>query len=95
MPTNHLVVIHSLNGEHANFDPVDLAIAVGDSVTWRNDDAGVHTASSTIESPVFFDSGDIDVNGGEYTHTFSEPVESAPYECLYHQSMMKGTISVQ
>jgi plastocyanin len=95
MPTNHTIVIHSINGAHPNFDPVDLAIAVGDTVTWRNDDAGLHTASSTIESPVFFDSEDIDPNGGEYSFTFNEAVESAPYECLYHQSMMKGTIAVQ
>ncbi|HEY1082251.1 MAG TPA: plastocyanin/azurin family copper-binding protein [Prosthecobacter sp.] len=95
MPDNHVITIHSTDGSHPNFDPVDCVIAVGDKVTWRNEDGQLHTATSTGDSPVYFDSEDIAANGGEYSFTFETAAESCPYVCLYHQSMMAGTISVR
>jgi amicyanin len=71
------------------FSPPTLTIAVGDTVTWTNEDAVVHTATSTAGA---FDSGDL-AQGESYSLTFTAP-GTYMYLCTPHPSMT-GQIVVQ
>ena len=66
------------------FDPEDLTINVGDTVTWTNNDGMGHTATSTDE-PASFDSGNIDA-GATWSFTFTE-AGTYNYKCDYHIKM--------
>ena len=72
------------------FNPEDLTINVGDTVTWTNNDGMGHTATST-DGPASFDSGNI-ASGGTWSFTFTE-VGTYEYKCDYHSSMT-ATITV-
>jgi plastocyanin len=73
------------------FSPTTLTIKKGTTITWKNNDAYVHT--STSDSGVW-DSGDI-AGGGSRTTTFAT-AGTFPFHCTYHGSMgMTGTIIVQ
>ena len=71
------------------FDPGDLTVSVGDTITWTNDDDTDHTVTSDDDA---FDSGNV---GGDDTfeQTFDEAGEFA-YHCSIH-SQMSGTITVE
>ena len=71
------------------FSPATLTITAGDTVTWTNEDAVVHTATSTTGA---FDSGDLD-QGESFSFTFTTPGTYA-YLCTPHPSMT-GQIVVQ
>lgn len=71
------------------FSPSSLAVRIGDTVTWINEDATGHTVTSDsgseLASPSF--------NAGQmYSHTFTK-AGSYPYHCAFHPGM-KGTIIV-
>jgi plastocyanin len=71
------------------FDPGDLTVSVGDTVTWTNDDDTDHTVTADDDS---FDSDD--VAGGEtFEQTFDEAGDFS-YHCSIH-SQMTGTITVE
>ena len=72
------------------FDPDEITIYVGDTITWTNNDGMSHTATST-SGPTSFDSGNI-ASGGNWSFTFTE-AGSYEYECDYHSSMA-GVITV-
>jgi len=73
------------------FEPANVTINVGDTVTWTNNGDIVHTATSTEPSGAF-DSGL--VNPGEtFAHTFDAP-GTYQYICSVHPNMM-GTVVVQ
>jgi len=80
---------HAIEIADFAFAPATLTIAVGDSVTWTNADAVVHTATSTSGA---FDSGDL-ATGESYTLTFSAPGTYA-YLCTPHPTMT-GRIVVE
>jgi plastocyanin len=65
-----------------SFDPQEITITAGSTVTWRNDDAVPHTATADDQS---FDTGMLNA-GDEASHTFDEPGEY-PYFCAFHPSM--------
>ena len=72
------------------FDPANLTIAVGDTVTWTNLDSFSHTATST-SGPASFDSGNLATD-----ETFSFTFDTAgtyEYFCEIHPNMT-GTIMV-
>ena len=71
------------------FDPPELTVSVGTTVTWTNQDSATHTASSTDG---VFDSGNLSGGSGTYTHTFTE-AGTFDYICNIHPSM-EGTIVV-
>jgi plastocyanin len=74
--------------ENFAFNPADLTVSVGSTVTWTNGDAATHTVS--------FDAGPDcgNVSGGaSVSATFDEP-GIYPYHCNIHSSM-KGTITVE
>jgi plastocyanin len=72
-----------------NFSPQDLAISVGDIVTWTNDHTVNHTSTS---DDAVWDSGVIPP-GESFSFTFDN-AGTFPYHCAIHPSML-GTITVE
>ena len=70
------------------FDPGDLTVAKGTTVTWKNDDSATHRIKSGDGS---FDSEDLK-NGDSFEHTF-DTAGTFDYICGIHPSM-KGKITV-
>ena len=88
------------------FDPTDLTISKGETVTWQNTGATVHTATgdpSKASTPAdvsvpsgakVWDSGDVQP-GGSFSHTF-DTAGTYKYVCVPHESAgMVGTITVK
>jgi plastocyanin len=75
------------------FQPNPVQVSVGSTVTWTNNDAQPHTATSGQNATPdgTFDSG-IMAPGATFEHTFTEAGEF-PYFCLLHPNMV-GTVSV-
>ena len=75
------------------FQPNPVQVSVGSTVTWTNDDAQPHTATSGQNATPdgTFDSG-IMAPGATFDFTFTEAGEF-PYFCLLHPNMV-GTVSV-
>jgi plastocyanin len=71
------------------FDPAELTVPAGTTVTWENTDTAPHTATAEDGS---FDTGRIDQNASASV-TFDEPGTFA-YVCSFHPNMM-GTITVE
>tara|TARA_B100001029_G_scaffold14478_1_gene9710 strand:+ start:1450 stop:3606 length:2157 start_codon:yes stop_codon:yes gene_type:complete len=74
------------------FNPDDLTINVGDTITWTNDDNMAHTATST-SGPVSFDSGNI-ASGATWSFTFTQ-AGTYDYKCAYHSSMTASITVVE
>ncbi len=72
-----------------SFDPADLTVDVGESVTWTNDDS---TAHSVVGAGGAFASPDI-APGTNFSTTFSQ-AGTFEYVCGIHPSMT-GTVTVQ
>jgi plastocyanin len=70
------------------FQPQTRTIAPGDIVTWTNDGAQTHTATSNTS---LWDSGDL-ASDATFSFTFTQ-VGAFPYRCTIHSSMT-GTIIV-
>ena len=75
------------------YAPNPIQVSVGGTVTWTNDDAQPHTATSGENATPDgdFDSG-IMAPGATFEHTFTEAGEY-PYFCLLHPNQV-GTVSV-
>lgn len=71
------------------FNPQDLTINVGDTVSWTNKDTAAHTATASDKS---FDSGKLDTDQS-FSFTFSK-AGSFSYVCAFHDRMT-ATIVVQ
>lgn len=71
------------------FNPAQIEIAVGTTVTWTNNDTVAHTATATGGE---FDSGILDP-GSSFSHTFAK-AGTYDYACLIHPKM-KGTVVVR
>jgi plastocyanin len=75
------------------FSPDSLAISIGDSVVWTNNDAEEHTSTSgeNCTPDSVWDSGDIEP-GASFLRVF-DVAGIFPYYCFYHCAMgMTGTI---
>ena len=73
------------------FSPATITVAVGTTVTWKNQDSYAHTSTSDTN---VWDTGSIQ-GGGSATTTFNT-AGTFPYHCTFHESMgMKGTVIVQ
>ena len=71
------------------FEPAELEIAVGTTVTWTNTGQQPHNASAddgSFETPFL-------TNGKSASVTFTEP-GTFPYVCTLHSGMMQATITV-
>ena len=73
------------------FDPDDLEVEAGTTVTFTNADPDEHTATADDDAPTAFDTGDIESDGTAEV-TFDEPGDYS-YHCSIHE-YMKGTIRV-
>ncbi len=75
------------------FQPNPIQVSVGSTVTWTNNDAQPHTATSGQNATPDgrFDSS-ILAPSATFDHTFTEAGEY-PYFCLLHPNMV-GTVSV-
>lgn len=71
------------------YDPDPLTVAVGDTVTWTNEDDFAHTVTSQDEGPL--DSGDIE-GGGTFEATF-DTAGTFSYVCAIHPNM-SGDVEV-
>jgi len=85
------------------FRPGNLTIGTGDTVTWTQKDAGVHTVTSgtvqqdgggvTEMADSKFDSGEIST-GKTFRFSFDEP-GTYRYFCQIHPATMRGEIEVR
>lgn len=71
------------------FEPPELSAAVGDTVTWTNEDSVAHTVTSDGAGPLA--SGDLE-SGGIYEATFDQ-AGTYDYLCTIHPTM-RGTVEV-
>ena len=74
------------------YEPVDVKVKVGDTVTWTNQDGASHTVTSVESAPVKIDSG-LFGKGESFSYTFTEAGQY-DYYCEPHP-YMKGTIVVE
>lgn len=70
------------------YEPANVSVKVGDSVTWINADDRDHTVQAVDNS---FNSGNLKP-GQSFTFVFENP-GSFQYECAYHPRM-RGTVQV-
>ena len=78
---------HVVTIERFEYDPVNLQVSVGDTVTFTNLDGAPHTATATDGS---FDTGRLNRNqSGSITVTSAGSFE---YLCVFHPAM-RGTIT--
>ena len=71
------------------FDPAEVCLAEGGTVTWVNQGAEIHTSSSAAQ-PRVWDSGFL-APGAEYTRTFPTAGTYA-YLCLPHPFMTAAVV---
>jgi len=71
------------------FNPAELTVDVGTTVTWSNGDSATHTVTAPSGA---FNSGDMK-SGQNFGYTFNEP-GTYEYGCTIHPSM-KGTVIVK
>jgi plastocyanin len=77
--------------DNFHFEPKELGIAVGTTVTWQNADDVPHTVTSKSDSQTL-DSNAIDTDD-KYSFTFTKPGKY-PYYCKVHPHMT-GVITVK
>jgi plastocyanin len=71
------------------FNPAEVTINVGDTVTWTNDDSANHTV---VADNGEFKSGDLG-QGATFSFTFTK-AGAYPYKCGVHPNMT-GTVTVK
>jgi plastocyanin len=70
------------------FDPPELTIKAGTTVTWTNQDSATHNVKADDDSWVSPDLG----KGDSYSHTF-DTAGVVAYRCVFHSNMI-ATITV-
>jgi amicyanin len=81
-PDGARAATHTVTIADFAFEPATLTITAGDTVTWTNQDAVAHTATSTSGA---FDSGTLE-QGESFSVTFTEP-GTYDYLCTPHPTM--------
>jgi plastocyanin len=81
---------HEIRIEGFAFDPDEITIASGDTVTWTNYDDSRHTVTEDDDA---FDSDDLD-QGDTFSWTF-DVAGSYGYFCDRHDETMSGTVNVE
>jgi plastocyanin len=74
------------------FNPKDVTVKAGTTITWTNSDSIPHTVTKEGGPGADFDSGNVDA-GGTFEQTFDEPGK-IDYVCTIHPGQ-SGTITVQ
>lgn len=75
----------------SRYDPTDIEIAVGESVTFTNNDGYDHTVTSKDDSTIEYDSGKFG-EGETFEQTYDE-AGSYSFFCEIHPTM-RGTVTV-
>lgn len=75
-----------------SFDPENLTVKAGTTVTWTNSDDLPHTVTKTGGPGPEFDSGNLD-NGDEFEQTF-DAKGTIDYVCTIHPGQ-EGTVTVE
>jgi plastocyanin len=88
IPDNSTVVKIVANAGSNSFSPNPVKVKVGETMTWINDDSGIHTVTS---KDGVFDSGMMG-KGQSFSFTFDKAGEYS-YHCEPHPSMV-GTVVV-
>lgn len=65
------------------FTPKDIQVAIGEKLTWTNNDDMTHTVTADKGE---FDSGDMN-QGDTFDQTFKGPPREIAYSCNYHRGM--------
>ena len=81
----------SVNVQNFAFDPPNITVAPGTTVTWTNNDSAPHTVTATDPAGAF-DSGTLRP-GQSFSFTFTQPGTTYAYYCAIHPSMT-GTVTV-
>lgn len=68
------------------FIPASLVVAVGDTITWRNDDVVPHTATGAE-----WDSGELGA-GAAHSHVV-RAADLGRYACRYHPAMVAALVA--
>jgi plastocyanin len=76
--------------QYSMFNPDNLEVPVGTTVTWVNKDNVEHSVTSEDKGGM---QQSVKGNGGSFRHTFDRPGDY-PYYCHWHSSM-KGTVHVR
>ncbi len=79
-----------MNIKDSRYDPTDIDVAVGDTVTFKNNDAFAHTVTSKEGQELEFASGNFTDEAFEFTF---EEAGSFAYFCEIHPTM-KATVNV-
>ena len=74
------------------FDPADITVKAGTTVTWTNSDDIPHTVTKESGPGAEFDSGDLDPDA-TFEQTFDEP-GTVDYVCTIHPGQA-GTVTVK
>jgi plastocyanin/DNA-binding beta-propeller fold protein YncE len=87
VPTPAQGATHSVSLQNLQYNPAQLTVAVGDTVTWTNNDTVTHSVTGgPLNSP--------DLNpGASYTFTFTS-AGTVDYHCRFHPDML-GRVTVQ
>jgi plastocyanin len=82
--------------QNIQFDPAELSIAPGDTVTWVNDEGVPHDVQKTGGPGPEFSSGPEGgmSEGDTFEHTF-EDAGTYEYVCRVHAPGMAGTVTVK
>ena len=75
------------------FDPAEITVAAGTTVTWTNSDDLPHTVTKESGPGADFDSGNLDPGGSEFEQTFDQP-GTIEYVCTIHPGQA-GTVIVE
>jgi plastocyanin len=80
--------------KNTTFQPGEITVSAGTTVTWTNEDPTAHTVTSgTRDNPTgLFDSGNVG-SGQSFSFTFDQP-GTYNYFCRIHAGM-KGTVIVE
>lgn len=80
-----------VNITNSRFDPTEVEIEVGESVSFRNNDGFNHTITSKDDSPFAYDSGNLG-ESATYVQAYGEP-GTFNFFCQIHPTM-RGTVTV-
>lgn len=86
------IMISGTSASNFAFSPGTITIKAGTTIVWTNMSDAPHTSTSDPGSPVTWDSGPLNTNGGTFSMTFSTP-GTYHYHCSIHP-FMHGTIVV-
>jgi plastocyanin len=81
--------------QNIQFDPAEVTVNAGETVTWTNDEAVAHDVDGSGPGGDFSSGPEGGMNeGDEFAFTFDEP-GTYDYVCRVHAPGMAGTVTVR